>query len=175
MKLWTVTIGAAAMLLCAACAAAAFDDAALYRHAREELRQGNVEAAFLFYHLILHTSDDAAHRAEALFAVGEYYFSHGARADAEAAFAALHAEYPAHPAALYAAVYLYAAAGERGDTVAQFALKKKIIESHRLSLLFRESRAYEYRSPLGTLYRAVYFIDKMELYRAGALFETVYF
>jgi tetratricopeptide (TPR) repeat protein len=151
------------------------DDAYIYKAAREEARGGNPDFAFLHYHSLLKGDAASPYYKDALFAVGEYYFLAGDYADSRTVFIRLMQQDPRGAAVPFAAAFLLKidprSRGEYDDDT----LKKKIIEYKQLSLLFSDFKEYHYDSPLRNRYKAVYFIDRVEFYSNGKLFETFSF
>lgn len=145
----------------------------LYRGAKQAVKAGDRDFAFMQFHSLLRLSTTSPYYQEALFATGEYYFVLANYYDAHSAFAKFVELYPQSEAMPFAIVYLLKMEQLRQGN--QYELKKKVITFKQLSLLFSEYKEYLYKSPLGSNYKAVYFIDRVDIYINEELFETVYF
>ena len=51
----------------------------------------------------------------------------------------------------------------------------RIINLDRIILLFRESKEYKIRSPLGSNYRLVRYIDRLEFYSDGKIQAKIFY
>ncbi len=150
-------------------------DRELYRDATEAARYGQKHAAFMHFHSLLKFSSTSKFYKDALFATGEYYFSLNDYYDAEEAFIGYIENSPDSKALPFVLVYLLKIRQRLKDDEIVYDLKKKIIEFKQLSLLFSESKENNYLSPLGTRYKAQYFIERVDFYRDGELFEKIYY
>jgi outer membrane protein assembly factor BamD (BamD/ComL family) len=149
-------------------------DAELYNNAKLAAKQGDRDFAFMQYHSLMRLSENSPYYHDALFAVGEYYFDMSNYYDAYRTFVEFVELYPRSEALPFAVVYLLKMEQNQQENESE-DLEKKVITFKQLSLLFSEYKEYLYTSPLGTKYKAVYFIDKVEIYINEVLFETVYF
>ncbi|MFH1062147.1 MAG: outer membrane protein assembly factor BamD [Candidatus Omnitrophota bacterium] len=150
------------------------EDADLYLSAKQSVKDGDRDFAFMQFHSLLQLSTTSLYYHDALFATGEYYFALANYYDAQSAFAKFIELFPRSEALPFAVVYLLKMEQVQQQDK-QYDLKKKVITFKQLSLLFSEYKEYLYKSPLGLNYKAIYFIDRVEIYINEELFETVYF
>lgn len=150
-------------------------DHVLHEAAQEAVKNGNIEFAFMYFHSLLGYSTTSAYYEEALFATGEYYYQIGAFSNAEKSFANFIKHYPDSAGLPFAIVYFLKINREAQNSRMASDLRKKVITFQQLSLLFSEFKELLYKSPLGLEYKAVYFIDRVEIYINGELFENIYF
>jgi len=150
------------------------EDADLFFSAKQSVKNGNRDFAFMQFHSLLRLSKSSFYHQEALFATGEYYFDMANYFDAYTSFSKLIELYPKSEALPFAIVYLLKMEQMHSQD-SEYDLKKKVITFKQISLLFSEYKEYLYESPLGLKYKAIYFIDRVEVYINEAIFETVYF
>lgn len=149
------------------------DDGWLYASAVKEARDGNREFSFLQLHSLVSTYPGSKYLENSLFAIGEYHFRDNNFADASDAFSQILEKFPDSRSTVFAMAYLLKIAQDRGAEELAANLEKAIATFHKLSLVFRNSKAFTYRSASRIKYKAVYYIDKVELYKDGDLFAQV--
>ncbi|MFH2137527.1 MAG: hypothetical protein ABII88_03330 [Candidatus Omnitrophota bacterium] len=162
------------LLIFASICCAGVDDK-LYADANSNAKNGAIEYAFMNFHSILAYSAASQYYKEALFACGEYYYLAGAYTDAEEMFIKFIQQDSDSEAFLFALAYLFKISRQDRDSRFSDELKKQIIESHQLSLLFSDFKENKYLSPLNKKYKALYFIDRVEFYIDGKIFEKIEF
>ena len=155
------------------CSAWAQDEGWLYASAIRESRAGNREFSFLHLNSLVRTYPESKYLENSLFAIGEYHFQDKNFADAADAFSQLLEKFPDSRSTVFAMAYLLKIAQERGAEGLAASLEKAIATFHKLSLVFRNSKAFTYRSALRNKYKADYYIDKVEFYKDGELFAQV--
>ncbi|MFH1413595.1 MAG: hypothetical protein ABIG56_01965 [Candidatus Omnitrophota bacterium] len=148
-------------------------DALMYSHAVKAAKAGNLSAAFMYFHSLMNSNPDSKYRAEALFAIGEYYFLIANSYDAFISFADFVNEFPDSQGKVFALVYLLKIAEKIDKTSIAQGLEKDIVTFKRLLFLFKDYKEYEYLSPLHREHKLVYFIDKVEAYVNGELFAQI--
>lgn len=173
LKLRDVCFAAIFALLSAALSAEADDD--LYSQAASYAKNGDFDAAFMSLHLFINNNPPPKLAEKALFSIGEYYFLKSDFFDANAAFERLIKEYPGSKEKVFALAYLLKIAQIRKNKPARDKAENEIAASKQLILLFSESKQYKYASLFGKKYKAVYFIDKVEVHIDETLFTTVSF
>ncbi|MBN1870457.1 MAG: outer membrane protein assembly factor BamD [Candidatus Omnitrophica bacterium] len=149
------------------------DVAQLYSRAFEFAETGKKDFAFMHFNELQRDYPTSGYREKALFAVGEYYFLISGFQDAEKTFRSFLDEYPNSKQRLYALAYLFnmAQRNNKGDVARE--LEKQIVDVHRVSFVFRETKEIAYRSPLRQNYRTDIYIDHIEFYVEGKLFAKV--
>ena len=145
----------------------------LYRKAVAAARAGNTDFAFMYYSELDRDYPHSRYRDQALFAKGEYYYQLPGYPEATRIFQSFVQDYPNSDGKLFALVYLYKMAEAGQDQAALEEAKKEILTLRQVSLIFKESKEYKYRSASFQDYRAVFRIDKVEFYKGGELFATV--
>ena len=149
------------------------EEGRLYASAMQEARAGNIDFSFLQLHSLVRTYPESRYLENSLFAIGEYHFQNKNFVDAVDAFSQLLEKFPDSKSTVYSMVYLLKIAQERGAGELAANLEKAIATFHKLSLVFRKSKTFTYRSALWNKYKADYYIDKVEFYKDGELFAQV--
>lgn len=153
----------------------AFPDEArkLYSQGLSLARRGDVDFAFARYHMLLENYPNVEFIDEVLFAVGEYYFSISNYYNAAALFNKLVIQYPESKAMPFVLSYLAKICRmENKESLAE-NLEKAIIRFKQTSLLFSNFKEYKYVSSFYKKYKAVYFIDRVEIYINDELFAKI--
>ena len=150
-----------------------YQAASLFSQAREAAKRGEYDEAFLSFRTILENHPDSRYYKRAQFAVGEYYFLTGNYQDAAPVFLQLIADDPKAKNTIFCLAYLLRIAQNTEDEelIAQF--EHNIVTFHQLSLVFRESKQFTYRSSLLRRHKVIYYIDKVEFYVNGELFAQI--
>lgn len=149
------------------------DDADLYREAVDAAAHRDFDAAFADLHSLVAIDPHTKFLDRALFCMGEYHFSCGNYRGAQASLRRFVDNYPSSKTKLFALAYLLKIAHYNGDDVKAKAIEREIVSSMKVSLLFRNYKTYRYTSPFGKKYKAVYFIDRIELYVDEKAFVSV--
>ena len=144
-----------------------------YSLAIENAKSSNPDFAFMYFREILEKYPDSPYAQKSRFACGEYYYQVADYEDAFKMFKQYSLDYPASGEIQFVLAYLLEIARKKGDDSLAGKIEKDIITSRRLSFLFRDLKEYKYRSSLYKLYRAVYYIDKVEFYIDGELFVRI--
>ena len=110
---------------------------------------------------------------DALFSLGEYYFGVSDYHDAVKAFSRFIASYPESEAKLFAFAYLLEVARDEGNQDLAGMLTKEIVTSKQLNLLFSEFKKQTYISSFSKEYKAIFFIDKVEIYIDEEFFSEI--
>jgi TolA-binding protein len=145
----------------------------LYGSAIKESRAGNKEFAFLQLFSLVRTYPGSKYLENALFAIGEYHFQNNNSIDASDVFSQILEKFPDSKSTVFAMAYLLRIAQDRDAGELAENLEKAIATFHKLSLVFRNSKEFIYKTAFGSKYRAVYYIDKVEIYKDGELFAQV--
>lgn len=136
-------------------------------------RRGDTDAAFMYFREVVRGSVNSPYYDEALFATGEYYFLHHILHEASAAFSRFLELYPDNPNRIFALAYLLKIAQEKNEPYLAARVRHQIVTMQQVSLLFRDSKQYEYTSCLTRNLKVIYYIDKVEFYANGELFTTI--
>jgi TolA-binding protein len=153
--------------------ALAQDEGWLYSSAIKEARAGNREFAFIHLHSLVRTYPESKYLQNSLFAIGEYHFENNNFADAADVFSQILEKFPDSRSTVFAMGYLLKIAQEREAEGLAENLGKAIATFHKLSLVFRNSKVFTYRSAFRNKYKVEYYIDKVEFYKDGELFAQV--
>ena len=150
-------------------------DAVLYQTAKKAAATGDNDYAFMCFRSIINSSSRSKFYKEALFSTGEYYYSIGDYRNADRSFSSFLDAYSKDEAFPFAIAYLLRIDAQTRISKTTDDLRKKLITFKQLSLLFSEFKELTYKSPLNLHYKAIYFIDSIEIYINEELFEKVYF
>lgn len=145
----------------------------LYASAIKAAKDKDFDGAFMSFRELLTRFPGSPQAEEALFATGEFYFLIGDHADARAALIRLVTEYPRSKARIFALVYLLKIAEKQSPGALAENLRKEIITSKQLVLLFRDFKEFLYLSPLARKHKATHFIDKVEFTIDGEPFAQI--
>lgn len=147
----------------------------LYFVARKNARIGRTHFAFIDLSKLVNLYPDSRWAENALFGVGEYYFSIGDEGDAVKSFRKFVSDYPESKARPFALAYLLKIAISRQDIDEIKEVEKEIISSEQLSFSFAEFRMHRYSSALYKKYRAKPFDERIEFYIDGELFVKIFY
>lgn len=148
-------------------------DSWLYSEAVKEANQGNYEFAFLHLHSLARSYPESKYLEDALFTIGEHHFTGNNSSGAVEAFSQLLEKFPDSKSTLFSLAYLLKVAQARKSEKLAADLEKTILTFHKISLVFRDSKEFTYKSAFQNRYKAVYFIDKVEIYKNDELFTQV--
>jgi TolA-binding protein len=153
--------------------ALAQEESWLYSNAINEAKKGDYEFSFLNLHSLVIGFPQTKYLENSLFAIGEYHYKDNNHADATDAFIQLLEKFPDSKSTVFALAYLLNIAQKRQDQELSSKLEKAIATFHKLSLVFRNSKEFTYKSILFSKYKVIYYIDKVEFYKDGELFAQV--
>lgn len=127
---------------------------------------------FLSYRIKLQSNVSKKEKEKLDFAIAEYYFKLKDYNDAQMAFAQYLADNPEGIGALLANTYLYKLAGihQKKDLAANI---KKELFKNQFVLLFDKFKVINYTSLNKNEYKIHYFLDHIEFYLNGDIFEKV--
>ncbi|MBM3248850.1 MAG: outer membrane protein assembly factor BamD [Candidatus Omnitrophica bacterium] len=150
-------------------------DKELYNKATKLARDKKIDFAFSYLDMVVNIYPKSRFFENSLFSCGEYYFISGDRYSAKNIFKKFIALLPESKAKPFALAYLLKIAelDKKQDIVDN--LQKEIISFKQVSLVFRDFKEYSYLSALNKEYKIVYFIDSVEIYIDGNLFEKIPF
>jgi len=151
------------------------EDKVLYHSGVNAALNGETDFAFVEFHSLVNGYRRSPYYKEALFGVGEYYYSIKDYANAAGSFSKFIEHYSEAASLPFAIAYLIKINKLAGTPQIIYDLKRKLIEFMQLSLLFSEFKEYTCTSALNRQYKARYFIDKIEIYIDGKLFEEIHF
>ncbi len=136
----------------------------LYHEGLNLARSGDMDFAFMRYQLLLENYSDAEFIDDVLFAVGEHYFSILDYYNAAMIFNEFINRYPESGALPFALIYLAKISRQAGKEDLAINFEKAVISFKQNSLLFSNFKEYTYISSFYKKYKAVYFIDRVEIY-----------
>lgn len=145
----------------------------IYDLAVNAARSGDKDAAFMYLTTLVSSYPDSAYAENALLGLTEYYFSINSYHDAAREVMKLIDKYPESQASPFALCYLLKISRLSQQEELTKKLEKEITTSKHFSFVFRDHKEYLYTSALGRKYRVVYYIDKVEFYIDGELFEKI--
>ncbi len=172
-KLRIVILGVFILAACFRGMVFAETDSWLYTEAINEADKGNYEFSFLHLHSLVRSYPESKYLENALFAIGEHHFKDNNSSGAVDSFSQLLEKFPDSKSTLFTLAYLLKIAQARKAENLATDLEKAIVTFHKLSLVFRDSEEFTYKSAFQNSYKAVYFIDKVELYKNDELFTQV--
>ncbi|MDP8253026.1 MAG: hypothetical protein P9X27_01325 [Candidatus Kaelpia aquatica] len=143
--------------------------------AKQSIKKGWLDFAFSDLHFLVALYPESKHYESSLFALGEYYYNIEAYHDALKNFNEILKINSESKAKIFIKAYLVEITKKRGDSDEVNKLKKEIVTSKQLSLLFRDFKEYSYVSVLEKEYKAVYYIDKIEFFIDEKLFSEIYY
>lgn len=149
------------------------EDGILIAQARAMVTEGDYEFARMSYRRILREYPLSPYAQEALFGQGEYDFLLHDYPLAKKNFQILTRRFPKSPQHIFALIYLWKIAQDENNLPAKQALTHEIVSFRQVSLVFRKSASYRFRSPLGRDHLIIFRIDKILVYLQGELFAEI--
>jgi hypothetical protein len=149
------------------------EDERIMARAVDSISTGDADSAFMSLHALVSGYPSSPHAEGALFAIGEYYYSINDFKDANRSFLGVLKKYPAAKTQVFCYSYLLEIAKRDKKEELMKSLEHAIIDSKRLIFLFTESKEFTYTSVFGKVYKAVYYIDKVNIYKDGVLLTSV--
>lgn len=149
------------------------EDKNLYLEGYKLARNGDADFAFARYQMILENYPKSEFIEDVLFSVGEYYFSMTDYANSVKYLSKFVVRYPESKALPFALAYLARIAKDENKESLVKNLERAIISFKQTSLLFRNFKEHKYLSGLYKKYKAVYFIDRIEIYVNNELFAKI--
>jgi len=140
-----------------------------YILAQEALKSQDKQFAFMNFRYIAENYPNSRLREKALFATGEYYFLTSDYKDAFKAFEDFLNDYPDSKMKPFALFYIFSIANNTGKEDFAKEMEQQVINWERVILIFKESKEYKLKSPLGINYRLAHYIDRLEFYIDGKL------
>ncbi|MDD3296451.1 MAG: outer membrane protein assembly factor BamD [Candidatus Omnitrophica bacterium] len=151
----------------------AYRGANLYDSGRQAARRGDYDFAFMYFQEFLRRKPQSKSAQDAFFSLGEYYFKIKDYADSSKIFIRFIRQHPQSKAKIFALAYLLEISRLREDSFAVTAFEKEIAISKQLNLLFSDCKKSFYKSALMEDYKALFYIDKIQIYINGELFTQV--
>jgi len=139
-------------------------DQDLYSQGVAAGRRGETDFAFMNFHALVETYPESKYFEHAFFSIGEYYFSVANYENAKITFLKLINKFPKTKTKPFALVYLMEMAKRQDQEGLVKELEKEIIRFKQTSLIFRDFQEHRYVSGFSKRYKAVYFIDRIEIY-----------
>lgn len=149
------------------------EDSYLYSKAVHAAKRNKLNSSFMHLSRIVNRHPSSKFFTSALFSVGEYYYVIGDYFNAKNAFEQFIEKDSQSKSAVFARAYLIKIVKDNQESAAKY--EKEIVTFKRLSLFFRDFKIIKYRSAFLKKYKAVYFIDKVEVYINNALFIEIPF
>jgi len=151
----------------------ALSEREIYDAAIKAVRSRNMDFAFMNFRALLIQYPQSQYTEKALFATGEYFFASGDYRDAASLFSRYITEYFDAKGYIFALAYLFKIAEKQGQANLIEKLQKEIVTFRQHSFLFRDFKAYTYRSPFAKDYKVVYYINKVEFLVDDAPFADI--
>jgi len=149
------------------------EDRSLYNQGIRAVNEKNFNLAFMYFQQFLRAYPDSKLAESVLFAIGEYYFSIKAYYDSFHTFSRLVKGFPESKARLFAMVYLLETAKRENKQDAVNELKKQIVTYQKVKLLFSDFKEYTYTAPASRKYKAIYYIDRVEIFIDEEFFTEI--
>ena len=139
-------------------------DNRLYLQGVRAAKNGEPDVAFMNFKIFMESAGESKFAQNALFAIGEYYFSISNYDEAFSAFSRFIQDYPRSKARIFALSYLLEIAKKQKNITLAEKIEKAIVSARQVVLLFAESKESKYLSSLFKKHKAVYFIDRVDFY-----------
>ena len=127
---------------------------------------------FIRFRTRLFDKISAKERSGINFSIAEYYFKTNDFSDARRAFKEYVDSTPAGISTLVAKAYLYKFANQANEQENAEAIKKEMFEKQFI-LLFDKYKTLNYVSRSGNRYEVHYYVDKIEIFLNGEIFEQI--
>lgn len=146
-----------------------------YNLAEDAVRSGYKDFAFVYFLSELRENPASDKRPEALFACAEYYFLVKDYNDAFSALKEFIIDYPDSQLQAFALLYLFRISEAQGQNDLAKNIEQQIKNLKRVILLFKTTKEYKFKSPLGINHKLIYYIDKLEFYSDDQLQARFYY
>ena len=146
-----------------------------YANALQAAKTGDREFAFMNFLYVARNDPSSTHREKGIFATGEYYYLSSNYTDAFNTFKRFLNDYPDSKMKPFALFYILKLAQILNEDTLAKEITKQIINQERVILLFKKSKAYTFKSPLGMNYQLVHYIDRLEFYIDGKLHAQIFY
>lgn len=138
-------------------------------------KSGKNDFAFMYFRDFLQSEPNSPLTENALFALGEYCFLAGNSSQAAQFFNRFITRYPKSKAKIFACSYLLDIARKSNKEQLAKRIEREIITFYQLSLVFSKYKRLTYNSAFDKKYKALYYMNKVEIYIDDELFtEIVY-
>ncbi|MFH1678410.1 MAG: tetratricopeptide repeat protein [Candidatus Omnitrophota bacterium] len=151
------------------------DDKSLYNKGVAIAKRGDTDVSFMYFNRLINDFPESKYLKEALFAAGEYRFSIGDYSNSGRMLSQLINNYPQAENKPFAMAYLIKINSAGGKKNEVEKLTKELAGVLQLSLVFRDFKELKYASPLSKNYKALYFINKVQIYIDDKLFAEIPF
>jgi tetratricopeptide (TPR) repeat protein len=146
---------------------------AMFYKGLRAVRSGQLDAAFMRFRSFLQSYPKSKLAPDTIFALGEYYnFTNNPKMAAVYFTRFLH-QYPEHQAKIFACAYLLDMAKMSKRPEAVEFLEREIVTTYNLSLVFSKYKQYTYKSPFNKKYKALYYMDSVQMYVNDDLFTKI--
>jgi outer membrane protein assembly factor BamD (BamD/ComL family) len=150
----------------------------LYLEARQLVKEGRPDFAFLTLNELLRTYPDYVFAAEARFAIAEYYFLNRDYTRATGELVTLLTQYPDHKVSIFAKAFLYKMVTDpvwiENQTAAEVAKQiKEQFFANPAFFVFSEFKEKKLASLLGNHYLLKEYVDKIDIFANGKLLLSV--
>ena len=152
----------------------ASNETILYKNAQKAIKNNQRDFTYMQYRALLSDYPQSKYKSKALLAIGEYLLSIDHYEDSKAQFEAAVKANPVNDSNLFVLSCRYHIAKMLHSTQEE-TLRIEIINQHRLSLIFRNSKEIHFQTPLGSEFKAIFKIDEIEFYLEGEQFEEILF
>jgi len=142
----------------------AYADEEDYFQAKDAVKSGYNDFAFMYFKSILENNRQSKYRQEALFATAEYYFLTSNYIDASSALENFLQDYPDSRMRPFALFYLLKISQVWEKDNLTKTIENQIKNLKRVVLVFKESEEFNFKSPLGIDHKIIYYIDRLEFY-----------
>jgi len=136
-------------------------------------RSGKKDFAFMYFRDFLQSAPDSPLAESALFALGEYYYFSRNPSQSAQYFNRFITRYPRSKAKIFACSYLLDMARKSNRTDLAKRLEREIVTFYKLRLVFSKYKRFTYNSAFDKKYKALYYMNKVEIYIDGELFTQI--
>ncbi len=150
-------------------------DSQVLTRAREAAKTGQVDFAFLQYHFLLNKFPSSPYKEQALFANAEYYFFMSDYSQAEKLFQQYFEASNDKNGKFFALAYLFKIAQVTHEKGLIKNWERQIIAYRPHRFLFSRVKEYKFLSPLQRRHKAVYDINKVEIFIGEERFAQIIF
>lgn len=138
-------------------------------------KSGKNDFAFMYFRDFFQNEPNSPLAEHALFALGEYCYFSGNLSQAAQFFNRFIARYPKSKAKIFACGYLLDSARKSNRQELAKRIEREIVTFYQLSLVFSKYKRFVYNSAFDKKYKALYYMNKVEIYIDDRLFtEIVY-
>jgi tetratricopeptide (TPR) repeat protein len=145
----------------------------VYLKALQAAIEDKPDLSVVYLSSIVDSQKNSKYYSQALFGSGEYYFQIKDYTQAKSFFNKVLKSQPVFEEKVFALAYLLNIFRKANDTQAIKDISMEIVKLNPISLVFKDRKEYFYKSVMNKKYKAIYFIDHLQIQVDKKEFEKI--